>query len=200
MREFRKDVGEDNIVLELEELLDVYLLSEFLEKEPIRNKIDEVRRKLEGSAAILKSKQHRLKVLLDDIAQNRHRVQTIFQRLADAEGGEEQQLSFTLKQLALEGLLSEEQHLEVAEALQNDDLDSSRVAEFIKNTKTGQGLKFLPRKLNDLVKSLQVWLEELAETGKTEVRNKVAAVLEELLRRKGISHERYTATKVNNHI
>ena len=98
--------------------MDVYLLDEFLEKEPIRNKIDEVRRKLEGSAAILKSKQHRLKVLLDDIAQNRHRVQTLFRRLADTEGSEEQ-LSLTLKQLALGELLSEEQHLELAKALQN---------------------------------------------------------------------------------
>ena len=87
--------------------MDVYQLNEFLDKEPIRNKNDEVRRPLEGSAAILKSKQHRLKVFLDDIAQNRHRVQTIFQRLADTEGGEEQQLSFALKQLALEELLSE---------------------------------------------------------------------------------------------
>ena len=68
--------------------MDVYLLDEFLEKEPIRNKIDEVRRKLEGSAAIIECKQHRLKVLSDDIAQNRHRVQTIFQRLADAGGGD----------------------------------------------------------------------------------------------------------------
>ena len=59
------------------ELVDVYLLEEFLEKEPIRINIDEVRRKLEGSADILKSKQHRLNILLDDIAQNRHRVQTI---------------------------------------------------------------------------------------------------------------------------
>ena len=97
--------------------MDVYLLNEFLEKEPIRNKIDEVRRKLEGSAAVLKSGQHRLKVLLDSIAQNRHRVQAIFQRLAGAEGGEEQQLSFTLKQLALEELLSEEQHLGLAKAM-----------------------------------------------------------------------------------
>ena len=37
------------------ELVDVYLLREFLEKELIRIKIDEVRRKMEGSA-ILKSK------------------------------------------------------------------------------------------------------------------------------------------------
>ena len=72
---------------------------------------------------------------------------TIFKRVA-YEG--EEQLSFTLKQLALEELLSEEQHLELAKALLNDDLDSSRVAQVIKNTKVGQGLKFLPRKLNDL--------------------------------------------------
>ena len=50
------------------------------------------------------------------------------------------------------------------------------------------------------MKSLQVWLEELAETGKTEVRNKAAALLEELLRRKGISHEWYTAIKEDNNI
>ena len=94
-------------------------------------------------------------------------------------------------------------NLDLAKALQNDDFDYSRVADVIKNTKTQtqrQGLKFLPRKLNDLVKSLLVWLEELAETGKTEVRNKVAAVLEELLRRKGISHDRYTAIKEVNNI
>ena len=56
--------------------MDVYLLEEFVEKEPIRIKLDEVRRKLEGSA-IHQSKQHRLKVLLNDIAQNRYRVQFI---------------------------------------------------------------------------------------------------------------------------
>ena len=62
MNEFRKDVDEDflDTVIELEKLVDVYLLEEFLEKEPISIKIDEVRRKLEGSAAVLKSKQHRL--------------------------------------------------------------------------------------------------------------------------------------------
>ena len=78
IKEFRKDVDEVflDTVLELEELVDVYLLDEFLEKEPIGIKIDEVRRKLEGSA-ILKSKQHRLKILLDVIAQNRHRVQMV---------------------------------------------------------------------------------------------------------------------------
>ena len=70
----------------------------------------------------------------------------------------------------------------------------------IKNNKVRQGLKFLLRKLNDLVTSLQV-LVELAETGKTEVRNKVAAVFEELLRRKwNISRpmEQYIVNKIVN--
>ena len=52
-------------------------------------------------------------MLFNDIAQNHYRVQSILKRLADA--GEE---AFTLKQLASEELLSEEQHLELAEALE----------------------------------------------------------------------------------
>ena len=71
----------------------------------------------------LKSRQHRLHILLKDINQNRY-------RLADAEGDEH--LSFTLKQLALEELLSEEQHLELDKALLEDELDSSRIVDIIK--------------------------------------------------------------------
>ena len=82
-------------------------------------------------------------------------MQTILKRLADAEGDEH--LSFTLKHLAP---LSEEQHLELDKAVLEDELGSSRIVDVTKKgTKVGQGLKFLPRKLNDLVKGL--WLEEL---------------------------------------
>ena len=84
------DVNDDflDIALELEELMDVYLLGEFLEKEQIGIKINELRRKLKGPA-ILTCKQHILEVLLDDIAQNRHHVQAISKQLADAEGEEQ---------------------------------------------------------------------------------------------------------------
>ena len=109
--------------------MDVYLLEEFLQKEPIRIKIDEVRRKLEGST-IPKSKQHRLKILLDDIAQNRHRVQTILTRMADTDGEE----VFTLKHLVPEELLSEEQHLKLADALLEEEFNSSRLVDVIKDT------------------------------------------------------------------
>ena len=124
---------------------------EFLEKEPIKIKIDEVRRKLEGSS-ILKSKQHRLKILLDGIAQNRHRVQTILMRMADADGEE----ASTLKTLPREELLSEEQHLKLADALLIEEFNSSPLVDVIKDTKIGQGLKFVPRELADLMKHLQI--------------------------------------------
>ena len=70
----------------------------------------------------------------------------------------------------------------------------------IKNTKVGQWLQFLPRKLNDLVKRWQVLLKELTEQGGNEVRNMVAAVIEELLRHNGISLDRYTTIKEDNNI
>ena len=128
---------------------------EFSETEPIRIKIDELKRKLEGSA-VLQSNKHGLKILLDDIAQNRHRVQAILTRMADADG--EEALSFTLKQLAREELLSEEHYLILVDALL-EEFNYSRLVDVIKGTKIVQGLKFLPRKLADLTKNFQIWLE-----------------------------------------
>ena len=104
--------------------------------------------------------------------------------MADA-GGEE---DFALKQLVLEELLSEEEHLKLADALPEEEINSSPLVDVIKDMKIGQGLKFLPRKLADLTKNLQIWVEELVDAGESDVRNKVAGLLEELLRRKGISH------------
>ena len=111
---FDKGVEEDFPDIESEELVNVSLTEEFFEKEQIMIKISDDRRKLADSA-ILKSKQHRLKILLDVIAQNCHRIQTILTWMADADG--EEALSFTIKQLACKELLSEEQHLKLAYAL-----------------------------------------------------------------------------------
>ena len=66
-------------------------------------------------------------------------------RLTDAESKEH--LSFTLKQLALEESLSEEQYQNLDKALLEDELDSSHIVDVIKGTKLRQGLKFLPQKL-----------------------------------------------------
>ena len=69
-----------------------------------------------------------------------------------------------LKQLAREELLSEEQHLKLADALLEEEFNSSRLVDVIKDTKMGQGLKFLPWKLADITKHLQIWWEELVDT------------------------------------
>ena len=91
--------------------------------------------------------------MLDDIARNRQRVQSVIRRAADALGKKEE-MAFILKQLAHEELLSEEQYLKLVQ-ISIDDLTSSRLANIIKETKIEQGIKFLPRKLNDLTKNLK---------------------------------------------
>ena len=106
-------------------------------------------------------------------------------------------MTFLLKQLVPEKLISDEQYLKLKAI---DELNSARVADTIKETKVGQGIEFLPRKLIDLIKELQISLEELAKSGASAVKNKVRAVLEELLRQKGITEERYTSIKVDNDI
>ena len=99
--------------------MDVYLLEELLEKEPIRIKINE-----------LKSKQRRLKFLLVDIVANRHRVQTILMWMTDADG--EEAIQFTLKLLACEELLPEEQHLQL-DALLEEKFNFSWLATIYKD-------------------------------------------------------------------
>ena len=70
----------------MEEVIDTYLLDEFIDKEPIITKLDAIRAKLE-STSISKVKQLRLKILLDA---RRHRVQSIIRRTADAMGKKEE--------------------------------------------------------------------------------------------------------------
>ncbi|MCH2421447.1 MAG: hypothetical protein MK215_05880, partial [Candidatus Poseidoniia archaeon] len=194
INEFRKEREYIDPVLELEELIEIFLEEKFLDGEPIIAKIEEASRKLENSR-ILKSKQHRLKMLVDDIAKNRHRVETIIKRMMDASG--EKDILDTLKRLAQEELISEEQYLKLVEC---DDYDAHKLANVIKETKIGQGLKFLPQKLSDLTNNLNTWLEELIDTGSSVLKNKIRSVLEELLRRKVINQERYTAIKEENKI
>ena len=74
------------------------------------------------------------------------------------------------------------------------------VADIIKDTKTGQGLNFLPRTLTKLTKKLTLLLEELSKTGQSRVKKEVAGVLEELLRQGGVSLHKYQEIKDENNI
>ena len=80
-------------------------------------------------------------------------------------------------------------------------VDLPAIVQIINDTKVGQGLSFLPRKVSDLRKSLQSLLTELAETGNNLVIiNKMIAVLQELRRLKAISNEQYAVMKRDNDI
>ena len=174
----KEEASEDYIdtPLKLEEFIGVFLTEEFLDGEPILPKIDELLKELENSLSIPKSMVHRLKMLVDDIAHNRYRVKSIFTRLDDV--SDKDDWLIILKELVKEELISTEQFKKLEEL---EEIDLPAVAAVIKETKIGQGLPFLPRKVSELTKHLHVWLEELAETGASTVRNKISALLKELL-------------------
>ena len=198
LKDFKDEVGEDftDIVLKLEELVDVFVENDILENERVADSIEGLMRKLEASS-LPKSKLLRFKMLINDIGSNRHRIREILTRLMNNNGEEET----VLNGLQQAELLSDDQRHKIDEILSDKDCkDLQRIADVIKTIKIGRGIKFLPRKTEDLVKSLQTWLEELKDTGNSELRKKVSAVLNELLNRRGITKERYDAIKMDNNI
>ena len=134
----------------LDALYDLDLLAgKFLENEFEGNGaqllplIEERRLALEASTAS-SSTLHRVKILLDDLQNNRHRIQEIFQRIDDAEENEED----IWKILVREGLISDEQFEEL-ENLENTEIE--KISSILKSTKSGQGIPFLP------IETLYLW-------------------------------------------
>ena len=101
--------------------------------------------------------------------------------------------------LEREKLLSTEQADKINKVLK-DGKDLKQIANIIKSTKIGNDLDHLPTKINDLKNVLQIWLTELATTGKNDLRQKVGAVLDEMLRRQVITQNRYNLIKEDNNI
>ena len=198
LKAIKGEAGDEfiNTIIKLEELIDVFFTDEFLDGAPILPMIDELRAAIANSP-ITKLKQQRLKMLIDDISTNRYRVKSILTALNNAQD-DKQDIKNVLGRLAREELLSEEQFQKIG-MLENS-FDLPAIALIIKDTKIGQGINFLPRKMNDLVKYLQLTLEELTETGKSALKNKISGVLNELLRRKAISQDRYNEIKTDNDI
>ena len=96
-------------------------------------------------------------------------------------------------------LISDYQYFKLADILL-DQLGLVKLTAVIKETRIGRGMNFLPRKTGYLINSLQEWLKELAETGTSVVRDKISSVLEELLRRKEMTTERYNELKQEHNI
>ena len=112
-------------------------------------------------------------MLIDGINKNRYRIESIFRRLDEEEDDE---LSI-LKGLVREGLLSDKQFEKLVEL---DVSDLPAVALVIKDTKVGQGVKFLPDTMKSLRESLRTLSKELIDTGSANIKTQLIPVLEEL--------------------
>ena len=191
MEEIKEEIDEEfmDIVVNIEKLLAEFFIEEFVDGETIRPQINTLLNQLENSN-IPKSKQHRIKMLLDDIEKNRYRVEQIFQKWMDVEDKEE--MLHTLRRLVREGHLSDEQFERFAE-LEGPDLQN--IKEVITETKVGGELLFLPRTIINLRHALQSLLTELKESGSAFLKSKIAAIMEELLRRNAIRVEEYENLK-----
>jgi len=198
LKEFKEETEEGDEYTEdvskLEELTHAYFLDEFLEGKPIQPMIEGIMRRLESSS-IAKSSLLRFKTLLKDVNNNRHRVYSILQRIKDADDADN--ILLALQQLAREELLSEEQYQKIAGL---EEITLPNVADIIKETKVGQGLKCLPRTVVGLSAKIPLLVKELKETGHACVRNELAGVLEELYRQEGIPFKQYYRLKKDNNI
>ena len=174
-------------ILNLEKLIGLFLENVFLE--PTKKMVEDVIEKLQ-SPNISKSQKHRLKMLLGDIGANRYRISSIFTRLFDTENSD--QMKTVLKLLKQEELLSAEQFQRLSEL---EEPDAPTIAAVIKESKIGQGVKFLPRTINLLQESLHSLLAELKEKGSAVIKDKLAGVLEELWKRHAISETGYNSIK-----
>ena len=91
-------------IIKLEELIDVFFTDKFVDGAPILPLIDELRAPIENSP-ITKSKQQRLKMLVDDINKNRYRLKSILTTLNNVQE-DKQDIKNTLERLSREELLS----------------------------------------------------------------------------------------------
>ena len=177
-----------NSVVELKKLIDKFLVNEFDrdDGELILPKIMDLCRAIKASSNISLSKQQRIKMLLNDIDENRFRVESILTRLAETE--DEDDILNTLEQLRREELISPQQF----EKLMQDDaaFELPSVVKIIRNTKAGRGLKFLPRNLGDLTSKLKYLIEE----GHVPIKD-LLSYLDEIFRQKGISSKAYLSIK-----
>ena len=185
--EFKSEAGDDfvDIVLELEKLVEQYLNGKVTMTDILN-----ISRSLENSSILL-SKQHRFKMLLNDIADNQYRVQTIFRRLNEAKDEN------TLNQLVSEHLLSPEQY-EKLKTHADAAFDLNVIADVIKNTKVGRGLKFLPTTIDDLKTKLHGLVKDMATMGLDVVKKELLAILDELLHKNGITKDDHAS--INNNI
>ena len=115
---------------------------------------------------------------------NRRRIREIFQRIDDVVDNE----ADVWKMLVREGLISGEQY-EKLSAL--DSTDMGKIANVLKSSKIGQGIPFLPTSLSEVRAIFGKLYKKIEKDGSMMVRSKLLPILEELLRRGGITDAQY---------
>ena len=185
MKEFRND-GID--VTELDESLKMFFESERDDDgNPLLSKILHMVKNLPVS----KVKQIRFEILLKNIDENRYRVENILTRLNRALN--EEQFLDSLKALSRESLLSRDQYDQLKSS--GHSIGISNIANIIKSTKIGRGLRFLPRLSKDLKQTLNIIADESNNSSCFILKKELLAITEELLYRKSISKEGFDAIK-----
>ena len=107
--------------------------------------------------------------------------------------------SNTLSMLEREKLLSREQADKICNVIK-EGKDLQEIADIVKSTKIGNGLDHLPTKIYDLENTLNELLAELVKSGNNNLKQKIGAILDEMLRRELITKNRYNLVKENNDI
>ena len=147
LMELRNDVNGESLdaLIDLELLVDKFLVDEYENEQSLLPLIEERRLKLEASPTS-KSKLLRMNMLLDDININRRRIREIFQRIDDADDNEED----VWKMQVREGLISGDQFEKLSDL---DGTDMEKIANVLKGSKIGQGIPLLPTSLSELSNS-----------------------------------------------
>ena len=135
---------------------------------------------------IPKTDQLRFQILLKDLSDNRYRIERILTRLNSA--STEEEYVDQLGHLTGEKFLSMDQYDQL-KASSKAKRDISHVANIIKMSKIGRGIKFLPRTRRGLYESLNSALDDAFD--KTMLKKEFLAILDELLHRKEIPKKDY---------
>ena len=155
---------------------------------------------------ILKTDQLRFQILLRDLQKNRYRIERILTSLNSASTGNE--YLDRLHHLTAERFLSNDQFNQLNSSLDTDgNRDISHVANIIKMSKIGRGVRFLPRTTRGLYDTLNTIVDNssrpttatttdssLSSNNSSSLNTKelLSAILDELLQRKAIPEKDYT--------
>ena len=165
------------------------------EKEEMKD-IEKVLTNLQKSK-IPRSKLHRVMMILRDIRRNRVRVEDAIELMNVFEHSDSaKQRMDVLNRLMLQKLISYEQYQKLKENIDKLDMDSF-ITE-LKTTKIGRGHSFLPTTIRKLKEEVKDSIMGYAEKKSIQLRDKMLALLNELLQRRAISKEEYKDTIEKN--